>query len=316
MRPRVFTQTPCPGSVALSHVRSKGLMRSPGRQRISSRCHSPGEWIARNMAHQEKKPTAGCRARERASPRLLLGGRLLLGAPVRIGGSLALIVAILGACASSADHRRSRSLPPQEQSHEPSHQGDEKEVRLPAQPWQPSLLQGGALLRPQRNREAGADDWLTAPRASITLSSQNIVLELPQGDSWKSAGRRGTFSGILQASSQTEIWVRHQPARRTVTVQECQQEAIAQLSLLREPATTVSRSKASSPQGYAGELHAMGIQGGAQLLVVSVAPSRCFALLFRTKGQGHQQRLMIAEQEIVPQMRAPGVSERAGMIRF
>jgi hypothetical protein len=81
------------------------------------------------------------------------------------------------------------------------------------------------------------------------LRPQNLVLSLPQVDVWQPLARRGTWSGLRHAPSESEIWIRHVPARRTVSLSECEDEARLSWTVLRDGPEAAHSRPLQSPAG-------------------------------------------------------------------
>lgn len=161
----------------------------------------------------------------------------------------------------------------------------------------------------------GANDWGLHTHRNVMLSSQNLVLSLPQGDVWKSAPRRGTWSGLLHEATHSEIWVRHVAARRTVTLEECERQARLSWPLIRDVEESAAERFLRAPQGYGGRLLVILLpDGGGRVEAFSVGVSRCLSVVFTTGGRpGFPERLRVGVNEIIETMRVPDVGERSGI---
>lgn len=165
----------------------------------------------------------------------------------------------------------------------------------------------GAPLRPEL-----VDPWDGARRQTVVLRSQNLALDLPDGSAWQPLPRRGTVSGLGHQGSGAELWVRHVPARRTVSVSECEQEARRNLSDLRDLPPADHEGPLRAPAGYGGtqRVHLLP-SGGAQVVLFGVSVSRCLTVVVRMlPAAGYLQRLQVILHETLPTLRVPLVDER------
>lgn len=207
---------------------------------------------------------------------------------------------------------------------------DPKEVRRPvatpedADRPSPKPLPplGRSVARPDPN------DWSLETHRTVALVSQNLVLSVPQGHVWESLSRRGTWSGLRHAATESELWVRHAPARRTVSLDECEKEARLSWPLLRGAGESRAEDRGDSldenertlraPKGYGGKLSiVLNPEGGGRVEAFSVGVSRCLAVVFRTGGApGFPERLRVAANEVIETMRVPNVGERSRAVRM
>ena len=171
---------------------------------------------------------------------------------------------------------------------------------------------GRTVARPEAN------DWSLETHRSVVLLHQNLVLSLPQGHVWQTAPRRGTWSGFRHEATESEIWVRHVAARRTVSLDECEKEARMSWSLLRETEEDAAERVLRAPTGYGGHLSVILLsEGGGRVEAFSVGVSRCLAVVFTTgDSPGFPERLRVAANEVIETMRVPNVGERARPVQF
>jgi hypothetical protein len=138
------------------------------------------------------------------------------------------------------------------------------------------------------------------------------VLSLPEGNQWEPQKRRGTWSGLRHESSGSEIWVRHVPARRTVTIDECEKEARLSFEMIRQALPEAVERRLAAPKGYGGRLRVVLLpSGGGRVEAFSVGVSRCLSVVFTTSGQpGFPERLRVAVNEVIETIRVPNIGER------
>lgn len=150
------------------------------------------------------------------------------------------------------------------------------------------------------------------------MRPQNLVLSLPQGDVWKPTTRRGTWSGLLHAATQSEVWIRHATARRTVTTEECEKEARLSWDLLRDSGEADLERPLRAPADYGGKLRVLlSPEGGGRVEAFSVGAGRCLAVIFLTGPRpGYPERLRVFANEVMPHLRVPTIGERAQIKRF
>lgn len=171
---------------------------------------------------------------------------------------------------------------------------------------------GRALAHP------AADDWSLETHRTIALVPQNLVLSLPQGHVWESVPRRGTWSGLRHEVTESELWVRHVAARRTVSLAECEKEARLSWALIRESHESAVDRDLRAPAGYGGKLSVILLpDGGGRIEAFSVGVSRCLAVVFTTQASpGFPERLRVAANEVLETMRVPNVGERSRPVRM
>jgi hypothetical protein len=162
------------------------------------------------------------------------------------------------------------------------------------------------------------DDWALSTHSSLVLRPQNLVLSLPQGDLWKPTTRRGTWSGLLHAPTESEVWIRHVSARRTITTEECEKEARLSWELLRDSSEADAERPLRAPADYGGALRViLAPEGGGRVEAFAVSVSRCLAVVFVTGTRpGYPERLRVFANEVLPNLRVPNISERAQIKRF
>jgi len=104
---------------------------------------------------------------------------------------------------------------------------------------------------------------------------------------------RGPFGYAKSTQSGDELWVLHQPARRTVTLAECEESARANLQRLRHGLTATSERAWSPLPGYAGTLRVVLLSSGESLVEgYAVGVSRCLSAAYNvTTGQDYALRL-------------------------
>lgn len=182
---------------------------------------------------------------------------------------------------------------------------------------EPGRSEDGPL--PGRSASRLADnDWSLATHQTVVLASQNLALSLPQGQAWQSLPRRGTWSGMGQSATESEIWVRHVVARRTVTIDECEKEARLSWPPIRVIEDGDVERVLRAPSGYGGKLSVMLLpDGGGRVEAFSVGVSRCLAFVFTTGGSpGFPERLRVVVNEVIETMRVPDVDERGRPARI
>ena len=117
----------------------------------------------------------------------------------------------------------------------------------------------------------------------------------------------------MHQATGSELWVRHALARRTVTLSECEEQARLGFSLLREPATPAHERPLEAPEGYGGRVRVELLPGGgARVVVVGVALSRCLTVVFRAEERsGFAQRMQVILNETLAQLEVPNIAHRS-----
>lgn len=161
-----------------------------------------------------------------------------------------------------------------------------------------------------------SDDWGLSTHRKIILRPQSLVLSLPQGDVWQPMPRRGTWSGLSHERSESEIWIRHAPARRTVSLEECEDEARLSWPLLRDDTEVAHSRPLRRPSGYGGRADVKLLStGGGRVESYAVGVGRCLAVVFVTGARpGFPERLRAIMNEVLPALRVPDIGER-GVIK-
>lgn len=157
-----------------------------------------------------------------------------------------------------------------------------------------------------------SEDWGLLTYKKVILLRQSLVLELPQGESWVTLPGRGTWSGLRHEQTKSEIWVRHNTARRTITVGECESEARLGWPEIRNPDPDAISRPLRAPHGYGGHLNiVLNKTGGGRVEAFSVGASRCLSVVFLTEGApGFPERLRSFASEVLETMRIPALGER------
>lgn len=155
-------------------------------------------------------------------------------------------------------------------------------------------------------------DWGPSTYRRLVLLPQNLVLNLPQGDVWQPLPRRGTWTGLVHEPTKSEIWVRHVPARRTVSLAECESEARLSWELLRTETDEALARPLRSPEGYGGRARVVLLSsGGGRVEAHLVGVSRCLSVVFTTgEAPGFPERLRSIMNEVLPALRVPTIGER------
>ena len=156
------------------------------------------------------------------------------------------------------------------------------------------------------------DSWGLQTYGKVILLRQSLVLHLPEGDKWVPLPGRGTWSGLRHDLTGSELWVRHSPARRTVTVGECEREARLGWPEIRQPDPSAITRQLRAPRGYGGQLSiVLDRDGGGRVEAFSVGLSRCLAVVFLTGSEpGFPERLRSFASEVIETMRVPALGER------
>lgn len=160
-------------------------------------------------------------------------------------------------------------------------------------------------------------DFGLGTHREVMLRSQNLVLGLPRGDTWTSLPRRGTWSGLRDEPTETEIWVRHVQARRTVTLEECESEARLSWGMIRSVEESAAERPLRSPSGYGGRVSVILLpDGGGRVEAFAVGVGRCLSVVSVTGAlPGFPERLRVLVNEVIETMRVPEISERSGIGR-
>jgi len=165
---------------------------------------------------------------------------------------------------------------------------------------------------PGRGPVPPREDWGLHTYEKVILLRQSLVLHLPEGDKWVPLPGRGTWSGLRHDPTDSEVWVRHSSARRTVTVDECEREARLGWPEIREPDPDAITRLLRAPRDYGGRVSiVLNKEGGGRVEAFSVGLSRCLAVVFLTgNGPGFPERLRSFASEVIETMRVPGLGER------
>lgn len=144
----------------------------------------------------------------------------------------------------------------------------------------------------------------------VILSEQGLSLPLPDRGGWRSLGRRGAWSGLVHAGSETELWVRHSQARRSVTREECEQEAQSSLALLREPREQMVEERLLAPSDYFGAVQVSLLAPDRGLvLAVGAGTNRCYTGVFVSRSERDlPARLFLATSRILSQVERSGAT--------
>ncbi len=111
------------------------------------------------------------------------------------------------------------------------------------------------------------------------LPGQGLSIVLPMSVDYKEAQAYGSWAQIVGPATAPRLWIAHRPARRTVTVDECESDARLSLSLLRHGLGADHERPWLAGDGYAGRLKIVFFEDGHALVEgFAVALSRCLAL--------------------------------------
>lgn len=148
----------------------------------------------------------------------------------------------------------------------------------------------------------------------FALRAQGLVVRLPEADGWKAMPPRGGFTGLSHPGTGSEIWVRHSPARRTVSLAECEEQSRQSLTVLRHGDSPAHQRRLTAPQGYGGVVNVVLPSGGGGIVeAFGVGVSRCLAVVFTTgDAPGFPERLQIATNDILDSLTLPTLEERGG----
>jgi|GEM_PF-2542144 len=153
------------------------------------------------------------------------------------------------------------------------------------------------------------------PHQSLALRSQGLIVRLPDGRAWKSRKRAGSFSRLQHAPTESELWLSHQTARRTVSLRECEKSSRTRLSILRHELEVAHERRYLAPEGYSGIVRVfLDPAGGGRVEAYSVGVSRCFSAVFLTgAAPGFPERLQVGVNEILESIRVPRIGDRKGL---
>lgn len=159
------------------------------------------------------------------------------------------------------------------------------------------------------SRSAAALRQSTAVSQSASLDDyavarQGLQLLMPGDGNWSYFAGVGAWSALKRSSSGEELWLYHQPARRTISVAECESVARSTLALLRHGLGAAHQRPFQAPAGYGGKLNVVLLEdGGGVVEAFSVAASRCLAAAYRIEaGPGFGERMRIIVHETLPSL--------------
>ena len=175
-------------------------------------------------------------------------------------------------------------LEPQSPAAAPSAHGHEPRVVLPDADWQ-----------------------------DVVVSTQALVVPLPDRAGWRDLPSRGGWSGFEHSATQSQLWLRHRLARRSVSAEECEKQATSSLVLLRETGSEAVATRLAAPAGYLGQTRVSILEGDrARIFAFGAGVSRCYAAVFVTAGGGDLVgRLDLAGERVIVRVRLAGLDERA-----
>jgi len=141
-----------------------------------------------------------------------------------------------------------------------------------------------------------AEQLLRAPHEEVsvlTFAHESIEARVPSSFGLAVQPQFGAWGHAKASSSEDQFWVFHQPARRTVTLVECESDARARLQVLRHGLSPTNERPWDPMPGYTGTLRVVLLQDGATLVEgFAVGISRCLSAAYNVKGgQDYAQRL-------------------------
>lgn len=165
----------------------------------------------------------------------------------------------------------------------------------------------------EENTPPQKERWPVQHWGELRDARQALALLLADPERWVARPATGTWSKWEHAPSRSQLWLRHQVARRTVTVEECEEEARRSLSVLRWPGSEVQEEPLRAPQAYHGLVRTELVEGGrGRVLAVGAGVSRCYAAVFLSEADEElPQRLSLAAYILGEQVRLLGVEERS-----
>ena len=136
----------------------------------------------------------------------------------------------------------------------------------------------------------------------VDVVEQGLSIAVPVEDQFALAEGRGPWSVLSAKASGEKIFISNRPARRSITLDECEESARDSLSVLRHGLSPAHERQVSSPEGYRGRLKVVLLEDGGGLVeVFSVALSRCMAIVYiAPESPGFAERLAEFVQEVVP----------------
>ncbi len=166
-----------------------------------------------------------------------------------------------------------------------------------SQPASPRADVASAATESRPARPSGSSGTVVFPR-------QGVTIRLPDAGDFSRREQRGVWSGAIAQDRGEQIWVLHEPARRTVSVDECERRARASLSVFRHGLHPAHERSWSSPPGYGGRLGVVLLQnGGGVVEGFSVGPSRCLAVAYLVEASpGFAERLSTAFVQVLPSL--------------
>lgn len=152
----------------------------------------------------------------------------------------------------------------------------------------------------------------TRELGELAFVEQEVVLRVVEPSMWRRLPRRGEWSGRLHPESQSEVWVRHVLARRTVEVDECEDDSRKSLSLLRKPLSDEAFESVQARDHYRGRTRMVLSQAeGGRVESFFVGPSRCLSVVYISGVRpGFPERLQFFFQSIDDSVRLFSIEER------
>ena len=138
------------------------------------------------------------------------------------------------------------------------------------------------------------------------------MVQLPDQKAWR-LEKRGSWEHLVHAPSQSEVWLRHGLARRTVRAGECQAEAELTLPLLGRSGELIDDAPVSLSGGYAGQAQVILDDDGSGRVVAHLASvGRCLSFAFVSPTSADLAlKLHLAAERILPSISRSRVEARA-----
>ena len=143
-----------------------------------------------------------------------------------------------------------------------------------------------------------------AAESLLTFAHQSLVVRVPVSWGLVMEPSLGAWGHARTSQSEDQFWLSHQPARRTITLAECETEARASLQILRHGLASTNERPWDPMPGYAGTLRVILLDDGATLVEgYAVGLSRCLSAVYRVSGgEDYAQRLRLVVTSVLLQL--------------
>jgi hypothetical protein len=141
-------------------------------------------------------------------------------------------------------------------------------------------------------------------QAVLTFAHQSLVVRAPSSWGLVAEPSLGSWGRATTSQNEDQLLVFHQPARRTITLAECETEARASLQILRHGLSATNERPWDPLPDYAGTLRVVLLDDGSTLVeAYAVSFSRCLSAVYRVKGgQDYAQRLTLVVTSVLSRL--------------